>query len=52
MTDPVRMSVEAPCVVCGEPVKIRPGFEGDALCIADFFSDDPTEDWERDDDQG
>lgn len=48
----VRPANLAPCVVCGEDVAIRAGYEGDVLCILHFFSEDPTEDWERDDDQG
>lgn len=52
MTEMVRVAVEAPCVVCEAPVAVRAGYEGEALCIEHFFSEDPTEDWERDDDQG
>lgn len=37
-----------PCVVCGEPVEVMEDFVGDVLCITDFWADDPTEDWERD----
>ncbi len=34
------------CVVCAEPVEVAANFTGDVLCINDFFSDDPTEEWE------
>jgi hypothetical protein len=37
-----------PCVVCGRKVVVASDFEGDVLCINDFFTDDPTEDWEAD----
>lgn len=41
-------TVTKPCVVCGIEVELAADFEGDALCIADYFADDPTEEWERD----
>lgn len=38
-----------PCVVCGVPVECDAHSTEDALCIEDYFADDPTAEWERED---
>ena len=37
-----------PCVVCGRKTMVDSAFTGDVLCINDFFTEDPTEEWEAD----
>ena len=41
-------TVIRPCLVCGAEVLMAADTGEPALCILDYFTDDPTEDWERD----
>ncbi len=42
-----------PCVVCGVQVEVAKDFteDEDVLCIAHYFTEDVSEEWERDEDE-
>lgn len=37
-----------PCLVCGRKVMVDPESDAPVICINDYFSEDPTEEWEAD----
>lgn len=44
MTEPIF----EPCVVCGRRVVVASDNQDVVLCIDHYFTEDPTEDWEAD----
>ena len=53
MTESIIDTETLPCVVCGEEVEVRTGEDWSdqpPLCMAHFFTEDVTGEWEQEDD--